>query len=169
MEAFPGHDSLFRGSLFVFDERISVLSAAGNAASSALGTPQPFGHSLTALEESAACTVPLFHLSRAEQQTAASVFNVALGNSGHALQHQVLFDSYEQCLGRYLYFTFVALGVAASPSWLRAAISVAALMPRTRGAPGPLPALQRALRGLLTAPPLRLLPAARARLPVMPA
>ena len=41
--------------------------------------------------------------------------------------------------------------------------------PRARGAPGSLPALQRALRRLLTAPPLRPLPAARARLPVVPA
>ena len=35
MEAFPGRDSLFRGSLFVFDERISVPSDAGEAQSCA--------------------------------------------------------------------------------------------------------------------------------------
>ena len=38
MEAFPGHDSLFRGSLFVFDERISVPSTAGGALSYTMAT-----------------------------------------------------------------------------------------------------------------------------------
>lgn len=31
MEAFPGPDSLFRGSLFVFDERVSVPTACSGA------------------------------------------------------------------------------------------------------------------------------------------
>ena len=46
MEAFPGYDSLFRGSLFVFDERISVPSTAGTPSSFALCKTLLFGASL---------------------------------------------------------------------------------------------------------------------------